>query len=190
MFDWLTKNGRDMSDCGFGSPVAHLHRAGLLDENFIAVHVNCLATGDAELLGHNRVHVVHCPRSHDYFHHPPFPRKQLAAAGANICLGTDSLATVRKSGKGKPVLNMLSEMQLLTAKDKTISSEEILRMATVNGARALGLAGKLGEISENAFADLIAVPVTGKIADIYDSVLHHASTISAGMVDGKWAIAP
>jgi len=188
MFDWLKKNGRDMSDCSFNSPVAHLHRAGLLDENFLAIHVNCLATGDAELLGHNRAHVVHCPRSHDYFGHPPFQRKQLAAAGANICLGTDSLATVRKNGKEKPALNLFSEMQLLAAKDKTISAKEILQMATVNGARALGLAGKIGELSGNAFADLIAIPFAGKVADIYDAVVHHASIIPAVMVDGEWAI--
>ncbi|HEU6449507.1 MAG TPA: amidohydrolase family protein [Verrucomicrobiae bacterium] len=190
MFDWLQKNGRDMADCGFNSPVAHLHRTGLLDENLLAIHVNCLATGDAELLGNNRVNIVHCPRSHDYFRNPPFPRKELTHSGANICLGTDSLATVRKHGNEKPALNMFSEMQLLASKNKSLPREEILKMATINGARALGLSGKIGELSENAFADLMAIPFRGKVADIFDAVVHHASTISAVMVDGKWAIAP
>lgn len=189
MYDWLAKNGREMNDCGFGSPVDHLHRAGLLDDNFLAVHVNCLATGDAELLGNNRVHVVHCPRSHDYFRHPSFQRKQLSDAGANICLGTDSLATVCKVGRENPSLDMFLEMQALSRKDKALSSREILEMATVNGAKALGLKGKIGELHANAFADLIAIPLRGKVADIYDAVVHHASTISAIMVDGKWAIA-
>jgi cytosine/adenosine deaminase-related metal-dependent hydrolase len=52
------------------------------------------------------------------------------------------------------------------------------------------MAGQIGEIAENAFADLIAIPFTGKSADIYDAVLHHASTVSASMIDGQWAIAP
>jgi cytosine/adenosine deaminase-related metal-dependent hydrolase len=190
MFDWLARNQRDQSDCGLGSPVAHLARDGMLGENLTAIHANLLAPGDAELLGNHHVHVVHCPRSHDYFSHPPFPRRQLADAGVNLCLGTDSLATVRKIKHQKLELNLLEEMRRLAAADKTVSPEEILRMATVNGAKALGMAGQIGELSENAFADLIAIPFAGKIADIYDAVLHHASTVSASMIDGQWAIAP
>ena len=135
----------------------------MLGENLIAVHVNLLAHGDATLLGKHRVHVVHCPRSHAYFRHPPFLRERLANAGVNLCLGTDSLATTRKIGKQKPELNMFEEMRALAASDKNISPAEILRMATVNGARALGLAGQIGELSKNAFADLIAIPFAGKI---------------------------
>ena len=190
MFDWLARNQRDNSDCGLGSPVAHLARNDMLGENLLAIHANLLAPGDAELLGQHRVHVVHCPRSHDYFSHPPFPRQQLAAAGVNLCLGTDSLSTVRKTGKEKLELNLFEEMRRLAAADNTVSPVEILRMTTVNGAKALGMAGQIGELSENAFADLIAIPFAGKKADIYDAVLHHASTVSASMIDGQWAIAP
>jgi imidazolonepropionase-like amidohydrolase len=81
-------------------------------------------------------------------------------------------------------------MRRLAAADKTISPAEILRMATINGAKALGMAGQIGELSENTFADLIAVPFVGKKADIYDAVLHHASHVSASMIGGQWAIAP
>jgi cytosine/adenosine deaminase-related metal-dependent hydrolase len=190
MFDWLQRNERDNSDCGLGSPVAHLARNGLLGENLLAVHVNLLAPGDVELLAKSHVHVVHCPRSHDYFRHPQFPRRQLAGAGINLCLGTDSLATVRKNGKEKLELNLFAEMRQLAAADQTISPAEILRMATVNGAKALGKAGQIGELSENAFADLIAIPFAGKNADICEAVVHHASTVSASMIDGQWAIAP
>ncbi len=124
----------------------------------IAAHVNLLAHGDARLLGRHRVHVVHCPRSHAYFRHPPFLRERLANAGVNLCLGTDSLATMRKIGRQKPELNMFEEMRQLAASDKDISPAEILRMATINGARALGLSGQVGELSANCSADLIAIP--------------------------------
>jgi aminodeoxyfutalosine deaminase len=190
MFTWLQRNERDNSDCGLGSPVAHLARNDLLGENLLAIHVNLLAPGDAELLGGHHVHVVHCPGSHDYFKHPPFPRQQLAAAGVNLCLGTDSLATVRKTGKEKVALNLFDEMRRLAIADTTISPADVLRMATVNGAKALGKAGQIGELSENALADLIAIPFAGKKADICDAVLHHASTVSASMIDGQWVIAP
>jgi aminodeoxyfutalosine deaminase len=190
MFDWLKRNERDNSDCGLGSPVEHLARNEMRGENLLAVHVNLLAHGDASLLGKHRVHVVHCPRSHDYFQHPPFLRERLGNAGVNICLGTDSLSTTRKIGKRKLELNMFDEMRALATNDRNLSPVEILRMATVNGARALGLTRQIGELSENSFADLIAIPFDGKIADIYDAVLHHPSTVAASMIDGQWAIAP
>ncbi len=190
MFDWLKRNERDHSDCGLGSPVKHFARHKMLGENLIAAHVNLLAHGDARLLGKHRVHVVHCPRSHAYFRHPPFLRARLANAGVNLCLGTDSLATTRKTGKQKPELNMFDEMRQLAASDKAISSEEILRMATVNGARALGRAGEIGELSKNASADLIAIPFDGKVADACEAVPNHSGNVIASMIDGRWVIPP
>ncbi|HVU07141.1 MAG TPA: amidohydrolase family protein [Verrucomicrobiae bacterium] len=190
MFRWLEKNERDNSDCGLGSPIAHLERAGLLAENFLAVHANYLAETDFDLLARRNASVVHCPGSHDYFRHLKFPVEKLLKSGVNICLGTDSLATIRKNGKENLELNLFREMQLFAQTNPNLPPQTVLRMATANGARALGLAGQTGEILENAFADLIAIPFAGKITDIYDAVLHHSSTISASMIDGKWAIAP
>ena len=190
MLAWLKRNHRDNADCGLGSPVKHFARNKMLGENLIAVHVNLLAHGDAHRLGRHGVHVVHCPRSHAYFRHPPFRRERLANAGVNICLGTDSLATTRKIGKQKPELNMFDEMRQLADSDKTVSPAEIIRMATVNGARALGLGGEAGELSKSASADLIAVPFSGKISDIYETVLAHTGNVSASMIDGRWAVPP
>ena len=108
----------------------------------------------------------------------------------NICLGTDSLATTRKTGKQKPELDLFAEMRLLAERDSTVSPVEILHMVTVNGARALGLAGKIGELSKNAGADLIAVPFAGKIAGVHEALLQHSGSVSASMIDGQWAIPP
>ena len=190
MHDWLARNGRDNSDCRRGSPVAHFARNKLLGENVLAIHVNYLARGDATLLAKNKTHVVHCPRSHDYFKHAKFERERLANAGVNLCLGTDSLATTRKTGRQKPELDLFAEMRLLAERDLTVSPVEILHMATVNGARALGLAGKIGELSKNAGADLIAVPFAGKIAGVHEALLQHSGSVSASMIDGQWAIPP
>jgi cytosine/adenosine deaminase-related metal-dependent hydrolase len=190
MHDWLRRNERDNSDCGLGSPVAHLARQRLLGENVLAVHVNCLARGDATLLAKNRTHVVHCPRSHDYFKHPKFERERLANAGVNLCLGTDSLATVRRTGKQKPELDLFAEMRALADHDKALSPEEILRMTTVNGARALGLAGKVGELSPGAFADMIAIPFAGKSSRVHEAVLEHSENVTASLIEGRWAVPP
>jgi len=190
MHDWLVRNQRDNSDCGLGSPVAHLARNKLLGENVLAVHVNCLVRGDATLLAKNKTSVVHCPRSHGYFRHPPFQRARLAAAGVNLCLGTDSLATVRTSGRQKPELDLFAEMRALADREKDLSPAEILKMATVNGARALGLSGKIGELSRNALADLIAIPIARKTSRAEEAVLGHAGRVTASMIDGRWAVPP
>src|SRR2546422_9168236 len=138
LFDWL-KGQRDMSDCGQGSPVAQLARLKVLDENFLAVHVNYLAPGDAPLLARRRVSVVHCPRSHAYFRHQRFPRAELAAAGGNLCLGTDSLASANKVRGQSLRLDMWAELRALASNSPGLPPEAILPMATWDGARALGL---------------------------------------------------
>ena len=190
MHDWLKRNERDPADCGRGSPVADLARQKLLGENVLAIHVNCLARGDATLLAKNQTSVVHCPRSHDYFRHPPFQRARLARAGVNLCLGTDSLASVRMAGRKRPELDLFEEMRALADKDKGISPSEILSMATVNSAQALGLAGKIGELSRGAYADMIAIPLSGKIQGLAEAALRHTGAVSASLIDGRWAIPP
>lgn len=190
MFDWLKKNGRDNTDCGLGTPVQHLVRAGLANGRCLAVHANYLQGSDFTLLARRRASVVHCPRSHHYFQHKTFPVNELLAAKVNVCLGTDSLATVAKAGTESLDLNLFSEMQVFARSNPGIRPETILKMSTVNGARALGLGGAIGEISSCAYADLIAIPFTGKIAEAFDAVVAFTGRPSASMIGGRWAIAP
>ena len=190
MFDWLKRNQRDMSDCGVCSPVQQVAKAGLFDNRLLAVHVNYLADGDAEMLARKRVSVVHCPRSHDYFKHHTFPFSALHKAGVNICLGTDSLATVRKKQRQVVELNMFDEMRAFSKAHDDTSAEQVVRMATFNGARALGLQGKAGELTSGAFADLIALPFAGKAASAHQAVVEHAGPVVTSLVDGEWAVLP
>ena len=190
MFDWLKRSGRDMSDCGLGSPVRHLERCGVLGRHLLVIHANYLGRGDAGLLGQRGVHVVHCPRSHCYFRHGAFPLRRLLRAGVNVCLGTDSLASVHTTRRHTPVLSLFEEMRALAHAHPWLSSRRIVRLVTLNGARALGLEGRIGELSENAFADLIALPFAGKPAEAYGAILHHAGAVAASMIDGYWVVPP
>ena len=189
MFEWL-KSQRDMADCGLGSPVQHLERSGYLDENLLAVHVNYLWRQDAGILGRNRVSVAHCPRSHDYFRHLRFPRQELEGAGVNLCLGTDSLASVRKERDQPLELNLFTEMQVFAGKASEVPPEKILGMATLNGARALGMTGQLGELTENALADLIALPCRGEPGEIFEAIVQHPGPVTASLISGTWALPP
>lgn len=188
LYDWL-KSQRDVSDCGHGSPVQYLERCGYLDENLVAAHVNYLWQHDAALLGQHRVHVVHCPQSHDYFRHLRFPRAELESAGVNLCLGTDSLATTRVRQGVVPELNLFEEMRMLATKSPELAPEHILRMATIQGAKALGHTGTLGELTEGALADMIALPSTGG-SEVFEQILHHCGPVRASVISGRWAIEP
>jgi len=179
-----------MADCGNCSPVQHLDRCGVLNERLLAIHANYLARKDAALLGKRRVNVVHCPRSHSFFGHEPFFIRRLSRAGANICIGTDSLATSAKSRRQTVELNMFEEMRCLSAQEPGLSPRSVLLMATRNGARALGMSEKIGVLVTGAFADLIAVPFEGKNRAIYDTVLQHPGNVSASMIGGRWVVRP
>lgn len=191
MFQWIERSGRSMDDCGKGSPVRHLDRCELLRPNLLAAHANYLGRGDATLLAAHGVHVVHCPRSHSYFRHDPFPFARLLRAGVNVCLGTDSLASVYRRRGQKMELDLFAEMRALAEAHPRVPARQILRLATVNGARALGLPGQAGELTEGAFADLIALKAA-KAADksVYESVVNHQGPVWAGMIGGRWAIPP
>jgi cytosine/adenosine deaminase-related metal-dependent hydrolase len=190
MFEWLKRSGRDMSDCGKGSPVRHLERCGALHQRLLAAHVNYLGRGDITRLRRGNVSVVHCPRSHAYFGHEQFPLRRLTRAGVNVCLGTDSLASVLKTRRQPVQLSMFEEMRALAGGASSVRAQTILRMATVNGAQALGLKGRVGEISPGAFADLIAVPMSGNCDKVYDSLVQHTGKVTASLIDGRWAVAP
>ena len=188
MFDWL-KPQRDMSDCGACSPVAHLARNEVLSPNFLAVHANYLANGDAELLARSGAHVVHCPRSHAFFGHRAFPLEELERAGVNICLGTDSMATMRKSRLEPMALNLFSEMRGLAKNSPALSPKRIVEMATVNAAKSIGSARELGRLAPGVIADVIALRGGGS-PDPYEAVISHRDDVLASMIRGVWAMPP
>jgi len=190
MFEWLQRSGRDNSDCGRGTPVTHLARHGLLGKNVIAVHANHLSREDHRLLSKTQTSVAHCPRSHSYFRHKRFELTQLVREGVNVCLGTDSLASVFKKRHDKIELSMFAEMQELARHRPGLSPKRILELATVNGARALGLAGRIGELSAGAFADVIAIPFAGKTSQAFEAVLHHKGAVPGSMIRGRWELGP
>jgi imidazolonepropionase-like amidohydrolase len=82
---------------------------------------------------------------------------------------------VRKKPRQEVILDMFAEMREFAAQNPAVSPAEILRLATVNGARALGLRGKVGELRSGACADLIALPFAGEVAAVCAAVLGHSA---------------
>lgn len=188
MHDWLKRNERPNGDCGLGSPVQHLARNGVLTPLLLAIHVNYLAAGDAELLASHHVSVVHCPRSHAFFRHQAFPFEALDSGNINICIATDSLASVTPVRRQQAELNLFEEMREFARRFPAVSPAKILQMVTTNPAHALGLAGKVGNLDAHHRADLVVIPSHG--GDPLEAILNHTGPVTASMIDGRWAITP
>ncbi len=138
-------------------PIERLQRLGLLDPRLIAVHTVHMSEGDIERLAHAGSHVAHCPVSNLKLGSGLAPITPMHAAGINIGLGTDGAASNNR-------LDLLSEARIaaLMAKGSsedaaTLPAADVLRMATINGAQALGLAEQTGSIRIGKLADLCAV---------------------------------
>ena len=189
LFDWL-KSQREMSDCPGQSPVRHLARSGALFPGVLLVHANYVDEEDADLMSGAETSVVHCPRSHAYFQHARFPYALLRSRNVPVCLGTDSLATVRKPRGQRVNLDLFAEMRAFANAAPGVSPQQIVRMTTLDSARAIGQAQRLGELSPGAAADLIALPLGARVSDPWATVLEHEGPVFASMINGRWAIAP
>jgi cytosine/adenosine deaminase-related metal-dependent hydrolase len=179
-FDFLQELGRPMSDCGQETPLSLFLRTRTMDQRWIVAHLNELDVADFDLLRTApKFPIAHCPRSHTFLGHSPFALGRLRALGFNICLGTDSLAS-------NSSLSMFAEMRELLGKEPWLSPREVLEMATINGAAAIGQRNQLGRIRAGAHADLIALPLR-LATDIFESIVAYDGAISWMMVDGKIA---
>jgi cytosine/adenosine deaminase-related metal-dependent hydrolase len=98
--------------------------------------------------------------------------------GVNLCLGTDSLASTDS-------LSLFDEMRLLRNAEPWLRPEELLRMVTVNPARALRRRAQLGKIAPGTLADLIAVPAPGSLGGVYEDIVNHDEPVSWMMIDGQ-----
>jgi cytosine/adenosine deaminase-related metal-dependent hydrolase len=182
LYNFMKSIGRPVNDCGQATPLARFldltgrggspNRPQAIEVNrpylpWIIAHLNELTESDFELLEKSNVqfHVVHCPRSHQYFRHSPFAFDRLRLLGLNICLGTDSLAS-------NETLSLFDEMRAFQKQFPNVSAEKILQMVTVNAARSLRQENALGKMCRGARADLLAVPCTG--GDVFEEVIAFA----------------
>ncbi|HWX24277.1 MAG TPA: amidohydrolase family protein [Vicinamibacteria bacterium] len=145
------------------SPVRYLHSLGVLRKGLLAAHCVQTDPSDFRLLREAGVHVVVCPRSNERLGVglPPVPA--LLEAGVNVCLGTDSLASA-------PTLSVWDDLLALRAAFPAIAPETLLRMATLAGAEALGLAD-LGSLEVGQAAAFAFVPLEEPPADPFAALM-------------------
>jgi cytosine/adenosine deaminase-related metal-dependent hydrolase len=182
LFEFLNGLGRDMSDCGRKTPIRHLLEAEALPPGAILAHMNQLGPGDEALLAPHAKSfaIVHCPNCHGYFGRPPFPYETLRGLGFRISLGTDSCA----SNRG---LNLFEEMQAFRRSFPNVGPAELLDMVTRNPAAALGMAGRLGELTVGARADFITLPFSGATEDAFEVIVENRTPPRGVFLNGHSA---
>ena len=142
-------------------PLARLAALGLVTPSLIGVHATALTAEEIALLATAGANVVHCPRSNLKLASGLCPVAELLRAGVNVALGTDGAASNNR-------LDLWAEMELAALLAKQVAGNaaavpaaQALRMATINGARALGLGNEIGSLVAGKAADVICVELSG-----------------------------
>jgi cytosine/adenosine deaminase-related metal-dependent hydrolase len=170
-----------MSDCKHQGVFQLFTDLGVLGPRCLLAHVNYPTRRDLELIRDAGAHVVHCPKSHRFFHRDTAPIQLFKAHDINVCLGTDSLAS-------NDSLDMVKEMHTLALSFPELSAEQIVRMATTAPAGALGREGEIGVLAPEARADLVTFPLQSDSPDPYESVVYAEQPPSHVVVGGDVVI--
>ncbi|MCP3673508.1 MAG: TRZ/ATZ family hydrolase [Gammaproteobacteria bacterium] len=168
-------------------PLQRLEDLGLLTPDLQAVHMTELNAEEIEKLSANGVHIIHCPESNMKLASGTCPVDLLLGSGVNVALGTDGAASNND-------LDMLGEMKSaallgkLAAKDATaVSAMTVLEMATINGARALGMDKEIGSLERGKQADIIAVDMSGiEQQPMYNPISQLVYTSDRTQVTNLW----
>lgn len=168
-------------------PLDTLHRLGLLGPRTQCVHMTDLGDQDIALLAATGAHVVHCPQSNMKLASGACPVHKLLARGVNVALGTDSAASNNS-------LNLFGELQAaallakLQSLDATaLPASDALAMATINGARAMGLEDSIGSLEVGKQADLIAVDLSGpETQPLYNPLSQLVYACNGSQVSHSW----
>jgi len=138
-------------------PLQRLNELGLVNPSLMAVHATQLTDAEIALLAETGAHIVHCPESNLKLASGFCPVAKCIAAGINVALGTDGAASNND-------LDLFGEMRTAALLGKAVAGDAsavpamtALRMATINGAKALGLADETGSLSPGKAADVIAI---------------------------------
>jgi 5-methylthioadenosine/S-adenosylhomocysteine deaminase len=138
-------------------PLHCLNDIGLVSPRLIAIHMTQLDEQDFDILQEKKPHIVHCPESNMKLASGICPVEKLSQLGINVALGTDGAASNND-------LDMFGEMRsaaflakLSTRDSKALPAEKALKMATINGAKALGIDALTGSLIPGKAADFIAI---------------------------------
>ncbi|MDH3632786.1 MAG: TRZ/ATZ family hydrolase [Gammaproteobacteria bacterium] len=168
-------------------PLERLDQLNLLNSNLIAVHMTELDEFEIERVAEAGVNVAHCPESNLKLGSGICPLASLLEKDVNVCLGTDGAASNND-------LDLLGEMRTAAMLAKGSSgnasacnARQAIEMATINGARALGMADRIGSIEAGKCADLIAINLASlNTQPLYEPVAQIVYAAASRQVSHVW----
>jgi len=168
-------------------PIKRLEELGLVNSTLLAVHSVHLTDDEIAVFAESGVTVAHCPKSNMKLASGIAPVASLRAAGVTVSIGTDSAASNNS-------LDMLAEMRAaaLLAKASSgdasiVSAMDALRMATIDGATALGIAQETGSVTSGKWADLACIDLSPLHSQpVYDPISQLVYTARADQVSDVW----
>jgi 5-methylthioadenosine/S-adenosylhomocysteine deaminase len=168
-------------------PLARLAAHGLLNASFIAIHATQLTCEEIGQLAESGASVIHCPRSNMKLASGACPVAELHRAGVNVALGTDGAASNNR-------LDLWADLQTAALLGKLIANDAAaipalaaLEMATLGGARALGLADQIGSLEPGKQADMICVALDDlSLQPVFDPISHLVYAASREQVTDAW----
>ncbi len=169
------------SGCG---PVELAVRTGVLGPRTVIAHANYISDEDISRIAATGASVAYCPRTHQAFGHPPHRFREMLAAGINVCVATDSLAS-------NPSLSILDELRFVREHHRDPAADQLIDMGTLRGARALGLDSEVGSITPGKRADLCVMPLDDTSSSArWDAILESWRDPLAVYVSGERLEAP
>ncbi len=171
------------------SPILMLEKTGILAGRALLIHCVRVDNEDLAAVAANSCGIAHCPASNAKLGHGIAPLSDMLAAGIHVGVGSDSMASNNS-------MNLLAEARLAVlaqraraGRDDLLGGRDALELATVGGARALGMGGVVGSLEHGKRADLAAFPIGMSALPVYDpadtliwSMSHTAASLV--VVDG------
>ena len=154
----------DFAEHFAGGPIRYAQSLGVLDRRALLAHVNYADDNELAILAGGQASIVYCPRTHEYFGHPPHRWRDMLARGINVAVGTDSCAS-------SPDLNLVDDLRVLRRIAPDVPAQMLWEMATIRGARAIGQERNVGSLTVGKAADMVAFPAPGPdpLAEILES---------------------
>ncbi len=166
--DWLLRGEGPMQPVAWllvdpdgRSGIHRLAEAGLLGPELVAAHCVKVDASEIELLAEHDVAVVHCPRSNALLGCGIAPLGALRAAGLRIGVGTDGVSSVPSHDAFEELRSVVASARAREERADALTPTEALELATLGGARALGLDAEIGSLVPGKRADLAVVGLAG-----------------------------
>ncbi len=168
-------------------PIERLRRMGLLDPRLIAVHAVHLTPDEIALLVANGCHFAHCPTSNMKLASGIAPVAEILTADGRVGLGTDGAASNNRLDLFREMRHAALLAKAASGDATAVDTHHVLRMATLNGAQALGLDARIGSLLPGKQADLCAVRLDDwAIQPCYDPASHLVYVAGREHVSHVW----